>query len=56
MRIKFGEYIKEVDSVWIRDTDILINTDFYRTGEQTQEIADKLLKYGYADLTSFKVN
>jgi len=55
MRIKVGEYIREVKKVWVRDTDIYIDTNFYQTGEQTQVIADKLLKEGYADLTSFEV-
>lgn len=55
MRIKIGEYIRVVEKVWVRDTDIVIDTKFYQTGEQTQTIADQLLKDGYADLTSFEV-
>ena len=55
MRIKTGEYIKEISDIWVRTESIAIGTQFYQTGEQTQEIADKLLKEGYADLTSFEV-
>lgn len=55
MRIKVGEYIRKANRVWIRDTDIEIDDKFYQTGIQTQEIADQLLKEGYADLTSFEV-
>jgi hypothetical protein len=55
MRIKIGEYIREVKKVWVRDTDISIDTNFYQTKEQTQVIAEQLLKDGYADLTDFEV-
>lgn len=55
MRIKVGEYIYTVDKVWVRETDLMIGNKFYQTGNRTEEIADQLLKNGYADLTHFKV-
>lgn len=54
MRIKYGEYITEIDQVWIRKNDIEINFQFYQTGNQTDKIAKQLLEKGYADLSSFK--
>ena len=54
MRIKLGEYIHEVDKVWVRTRDICIGTTFYQTGDKTQEIGEQLFKEGYADLTPFK--
>lgn len=55
MRVKIGEYIKEISNIWVRDTDIAIGTQFYQTNEQTEKIANQLLKEGYADLTDFEV-
>ena len=54
MRIKIGEYITEVNRVWVRETDININGDFYHTGEDTKTIGNQLLTQGYADLTNYK--
>ena len=54
MRIKLGEYIHEVDKIWVRTRDICIGITFYQTGDKTQEIGEQLFKEGYADLTPFK--
>lgn len=54
MRVKFGEYITEVEQVWIRTDDIVIKQCFYQTGEQTENIAKQLLEKGYVDLSAFE--
>lgn len=54
MRIKRGEYIEEVDKIVVRETDIIINTDFYATGDDTEKIGNQLLTQGYADLSIYK--
>lgn len=55
MRIKTGEYIQEVNTIWIRSDDIEVNNRFYQTKEYTNEISTQLLEKGYADLTKFPI-
>lgn len=54
MRIKIGEYIEEVNCVFVRNTDIMIGTKFFPTGEDTEKIGNQLLTQGYADLSAYR--
>ena len=49
--MKFKGYIQEVETVWVKDNCIIINSTIYETGDKTSEVEDKLLKNGYADLS-----
>lgn len=55
MRIKYGNYIKTVEEVKIREEvgDIWADGYYYRTGDNTSAIGEQLLKNGYADLSSY---
>lgn len=54
MRIKEGEYIREVKCVQIRKTDIIVNCIFYQTERDTEKIGNQLLTQGYADLSDYR--
>ena len=54
MRIKEGEYIREVKCVQIRKTDIIVNCIFYQTERDTEKIGNQLLTQGYADLSAYR--
>ena len=52
MRIKIGNNIREVSKVCVRETDIMIGTQFFQTGAHTESIAKQLFEKGYADLSN----
>ena len=53
MRIKEGEFIREVTCVQVREKDIIINRIFYYTEDDTKKIAEQLFAQGYADLSAY---
>lgn len=55
MRIKYGEFIREVKCVQIRKTDIIVDYIFYQTEGDTEKIGNQLLTQGYADLSKYKI-
>lgn len=54
MRIKYGEFIREVECVQIRKSDIVVKCEFYGTKGDTEKIGEQLLTQGYADLSAYK--
>ena len=53
MRIKRNNVIVEVENVIIKRDRIQIGTQFYQTDDDTDIIADRLLRQGYADLSGY---
>lgn len=56
MRIKtkvLGDtIIEEVNKVIVKKDEIVIGLKFYQTKDKTKELAEKLLKEGYADFSN----